>query len=70
MTDKQILINDWKVVGDDMRVAMGLITRRVDMDAVRTNNRRAFVGGVLSINPFGNCAMPSLLSAFRNNRTR
>ena len=70
MTDKQTLMGDWKKVGDDMRVAMGLVTRRVDMNAVRINNRRAFVGGVLSINPFGNCAMPNLLSVLRNHRTR
>ena len=70
MTIRQALMEDWKMVGNDMRVAMGLVTRCVDMDAVRINNRRAFIDGVLSINPFGNCAMANLLSVLRDNRTR
>ena len=53
MTDKKTLANDWKCVGDDMRVAMDMCTRKLDADAVTKNNWAAFVGGVLSINPFG-----------------
>lgn len=70
MSDKQALMNDWKMVGDDMRVAMGLVMQRVDMDAIQLNDRRAFIDGVLSINPFGNCAVSKLLPVFRRKPTR
>ena len=53
MVDKKILANDWRAVGDDMRVAMGLGTRKLDANAIVKNNRMAFIDGVLSINPFG-----------------
>ena len=53
MSDKNMLANDWRAVGDDMRVAMGLGVRKLDADAIAKNSQMAFMGGVLSINPFG-----------------
>ena len=72
MSDKNMLANDWRVVGDDMRVAMGLGVRKLDADAIAKNSRAAFMGGVLSINPFGapikTIDMLPIFKTFRTNK--
>lgn len=50
MTDKEAIASDWRKVGDDMRVAMGLKKPDVPQSV---NFWKAFLEGVRSINLFG-----------------
>lgn len=50
MTDKEAIASDWRKVGDDMRVAMGLKNPDVQQSVGRW---KAFLGGIITINLFG-----------------
>ncbi len=56
MTEKEAIAQDWKKVGDAMRLALGdmrsvFLQRRCEIPHV--NSTDAFLNGFLTLNPFG-----------------
>lgn len=50
MTNKNAIATDWKNIGNDMRVAMGIKSPNV---VSPIGSWRAFLMGVQTLNPFG-----------------
>ena len=48
MTDKEALAQDWKNIGDDMRVALEI----KKYNTPKVDGFGAFLDGILSLNPF------------------
>ena len=49
--DRDAIANDWKAVGDDIRVVLGM--KRCKSSKMKVDFWDAFVNGVVTLNPFG-----------------